>query len=113
MTKEVASFTECKIEQLRKFDQQKGPDLWGSFMRLRVVIDVSKPLPRALKIRTVLRDEHLVSFTYESLPSFCYLCGRLGHISKWCETRFNDGFINSGDDSPFGPWLKAVVGSSS
>ncbi|KAL0292084.1 UNVERIFIED_CONTAM: hypothetical protein Scaly_2605700 [Sesamum calycinum] len=77
-------------------------------MRLRVAIDVTKPLPRVLKIRTVLGDEHTVTFTYERLPNFCYLCGKLGHISKWCDSRFQSEFVDPGENSPYGPWLRAV-----
>ncbi|KAK4398113.1 hypothetical protein Sango_1286800 [Sesamum angolense] len=113
MTKEVANHIGEKIGRLRNADQQTEPESWGSFMRLRVALEVSKPLPRALKIRTVLGDEHLVSFTYERLPNFCYLCGRLGHISKWCDTRFQEGFVEPGEDTPFGPWLRAATGSVS
>ncbi|KAL0357699.1 UNVERIFIED_CONTAM: hypothetical protein Scaly_1455600 [Sesamum calycinum] len=77
-------------------------------MRLRVAIDVTKPLPRALKIRTILGDEHIVMFSYERLPNFCYPCGKLGQISKWCDSRFQADFVDPGENSPFGPWLRAV-----
>ncbi|KAL0352088.1 UNVERIFIED_CONTAM: LINE-1 retrotransposable element O protein [Sesamum calycinum] len=109
MTPEIASIIGGKIGRLKDFDLSKGPESWGSFMRLRVAINVTKPLTRALKLRTVLGDEHIVTFTYERLPNFCYLCGRIGHISKWCETRFQANFVDPGDNSPFGPWLRAVT----
>ncbi|KAL0429069.1 UNVERIFIED_CONTAM: hypothetical protein Sradi_0532900 [Sesamum radiatum] len=75
MTKEVAGFIGAKIGCLKEFDQQKGPESWGSFMRLRVAIDVTKPLPR------------------------------------WCETRFHESFVDPGEDSPYGPWLRAQTRS--
>ncbi|KAL0456836.1 UNVERIFIED_CONTAM: hypothetical protein Slati_1022800 [Sesamum latifolium] len=108
MTKEVATFIGNRIGCLCDSDQQKEPEAWGSFMRLRVTMDVTKPLPRVLKIRTVLGDEQLVSFSYERLPNFCYLCGCLGHISKWCKSRFLDGFVDPGENTPYGPWLLAM-----
>ncbi|KAL0448004.1 UNVERIFIED_CONTAM: hypothetical protein Slati_1928300 [Sesamum latifolium] len=107
MAKEVASFIGGKIGRLKEFDQQKGQESWGSFMRLRVAIDVMKPLLRVLKIRTVMGDEQPVTFPFERLPNYCYLCGKLGHISKWCETRFEEGFIDPGVLSPYGPWFRA------
>ncbi|KAL0318627.1 UNVERIFIED_CONTAM: hypothetical protein Sangu_2018900 [Sesamum angustifolium] len=108
MTSDIALFIGYRIGRLTEFNQQKGPESWGSFMRIRLAIDVSKPLPRALKIRTVLGDEHLVTFTYERLPNFCYVCGRIGHISKWCEQRFQAGFEDPGENTPYGPWLRAL-----
>ncbi|KAK4392767.1 hypothetical protein Sango_2054500 [Sesamum angolense] len=108
MTSNIALFIGSRIGRLTEFNQQKGSESWGSFMRIRLAIDVSKPLPRALKIRTVLGDEHLVTFTYERLPNFCYVCGRIGHIFKWCEQRFQAGFEDPGKNAPYGPWLRAL-----
>ncbi|KAL0408771.1 UNVERIFIED_CONTAM: hypothetical protein Sradi_1811500 [Sesamum radiatum] len=34
MTKEVANFIGGKIGRLKEFDQQRGPESWGSYMRL-------------------------------------------------------------------------------
>ncbi|KAL0314575.1 UNVERIFIED_CONTAM: hypothetical protein Sangu_2301900 [Sesamum angustifolium] len=82
--------------------------VWGSHMRIRVSIDITKPLKRVLKIRTTLGDEQLMSFTYERLPNFCYLCGCLGHLSKYCEMRFTDNFVDPGNATPYGPWLRAT-----
>ncbi|KAL0442467.1 UNVERIFIED_CONTAM: hypothetical protein Slati_1969400 [Sesamum latifolium] len=108
MTPAIAQFIGGKIGRLLESDQTKDPKSWGSFMRLRIAIDVTKPLPRALKIRTVLGDDHIVTFTYEWLPNFCYLCGRIGHISQWCESRFQPDFVDPSDNSPYGPWLRAL-----
>ncbi|KAL0315597.1 UNVERIFIED_CONTAM: hypothetical protein Sradi_5437900 [Sesamum radiatum] len=107
MTSDIARFIGEKIGRPYVLDQTKGPESCGSYLRFRIAIDVTKPLPRALKIRTVLGDEQLVTFTYERLPNFCYICGRLGHISQWCESRFQPNFVDLGDSSPYGPWLRA------
>ncbi|KAL0301415.1 UNVERIFIED_CONTAM: hypothetical protein Sradi_6418300 [Sesamum radiatum] len=50
MTLDIARFIGDKIGRLHTFDQAKGLESWGSFMRLRMAIDITKPLPWALKI---------------------------------------------------------------
>ncbi|KAL0431436.1 UNVERIFIED_CONTAM: hypothetical protein Sradi_0769600 [Sesamum radiatum] len=108
MSPDIANFIGKKISRFLGSDQTTGPESLGSFMRLRIGIDVTKPLPQVVKIRIVLGDEQIVTFTYEWLPNFCYLCGRNGHISNWCETRFQLEFVDLGDSSPYGLWLRAV-----
>ncbi|KAL0434884.1 UNVERIFIED_CONTAM: hypothetical protein Sradi_0196300 [Sesamum radiatum] len=43
---------------------------WGASLRIRVLLDVNKPLKKALKSKTTMGEEHIVSFMYERLPSF-------------------------------------------
>ncbi|KAL0439022.1 UNVERIFIED_CONTAM: hypothetical protein Slati_2385200 [Sesamum latifolium] len=56
---------------------------WGASLRIRVGLNVNRPLKRALKVRSMLGEELLVRFTYDRLPNFYYLCGLLGHIDKY------------------------------
>ncbi|KAL0327087.1 UNVERIFIED_CONTAM: hypothetical protein Sangu_1786700 [Sesamum angustifolium] len=93
MSKEVCSYIGNKLGRFKEADLDKEGMAWGSSVRIRVAIDVNKPLTRALKIRTILGDEQLVTFTYERLPNFCYYCGCLGHLSRQCELQFSDGFF--------------------
>ncbi|KAL0437847.1 UNVERIFIED_CONTAM: hypothetical protein Sradi_0492600 [Sesamum radiatum] len=82
---------------------------WGATLRIRVTIVVTLPLPRAFRIRITMGDEQLVTFTFERLLNFCYLCGRLGHIDKFCDKRYEEGFQDPGNDTPYGPWLRAPI----
>ncbi|KAK4421869.1 hypothetical protein Salat_2137500 [Sesamum alatum] len=80
MTIDVATTIGNRLGHTGDVDQDKNGAVWGSSVRIRASIDITKPLKRALKIRIIFRDEQLVTFTYERLPNFCYLCGYLNHI---------------------------------
>ncbi|KAL0326477.1 UNVERIFIED_CONTAM: hypothetical protein Sangu_1725700 [Sesamum angustifolium] len=109
MNQDVASYIGRKLGKVKEVDKDSSGDIWGSSVRIRVSIDITKPLKRALKLRTVLGDEHLVTFTYERLPNFCYLCGCLGHLARQCETQLQDDFRDPRENSPYGNWLCAAL----
>ncbi|KAH1055619.1 hypothetical protein J1N35_033684 [Gossypium stocksii] len=77
-----------------------------NFMRIRVLVDVRKPLKRRKKLLIAKSKECIVSFKYEKLTTFCFLCGRLGHGESFCPIRMTQG----SKELPFG-WdisLKAL-----
>ncbi|KAL0440236.1 UNVERIFIED_CONTAM: hypothetical protein Slati_2506600 [Sesamum latifolium] len=100
-----------RVGRFREMETDEAGRAWGISLRIRVAINVNNPLKMALKIRTTGGDEHLVHFTYEMLPNFCYLCGRMEHIEKYCEIKFEEGFIDPREDMPYGPWLRAPTPS--
>ncbi|GJU09943.1 reverse transcriptase [Tanacetum coccineum] len=53
-------------------------------IRVRVMIDVSKPLCRHLSVINRKHEKVMVGLCYERLPNFCYWCGHLGHTEKEC-----------------------------
>ncbi|KAK4413609.1 hypothetical protein Salat_2773600 [Sesamum alatum] len=107
MHKDMAVFLGNQLGKFKDVDLD-GPDrYWGSSLRIRVSLDITKPLRRVLKLRTSMGDELLLSLSYKRLPNYCYLCGRLGHLSKSCAMQFVDGFVDPGINVPFGPWLRA------
>ncbi|KAK4424714.1 hypothetical protein Salat_1665000 [Sesamum alatum] len=77
-------------------------------VRIRININVTKPLKRALRICSKSGEESMIRFSYERLPNFCYLCGKLGHISRFCDLRFDAQFSDPGLHTPYGAWLRAV-----
>ncbi|KAK4417140.1 hypothetical protein Salat_2539500 [Sesamum alatum] len=52
-------------------------------------------------------EQVIVWFSYERLPTFCYLCGKLGHVGRFCEVQFQDDFTDPRVNSPYGAWLRA------
>ncbi|KAK4420114.1 hypothetical protein Salat_2424300 [Sesamum alatum] len=85
-------------------EEEKGlvipRELWAG--GARVSLDVRRPLFRKTKIRS-LGQEMVITFAYERLGNFCYLCGILGHMEKFCDLRYGDDFVDLGLDTPYGP----------
>ena len=74
------------------------------FLRIRVDIPFNKPLCRGGNILNHDGEKTWVNFKYERLPSFCYVCGFLGHDEKHCPN------LPCNPDSPrqYGEWLRAI-----
>ncbi|XP_058732884.1 uncharacterized protein LOC131604465 [Vicia villosa] len=82
----------------------------GRFLRIKVNIDLRKPLKRGTMVR--FKEKNLrVHFKYERLPTFCFVCGKLGHQIKDCDVvgdLSEEGFENIEEqDLAFGAWLRA------
>ncbi|PWA79597.1 hypothetical protein CTI12_AA205220 [Artemisia annua] len=56
----------------------------SKYIRVRVIIDVSKPLCRHIPVMNRQNEKVMVGLCYERLPNFCYWCGHLGHTFKEC-----------------------------
>jgi hypothetical protein len=56
---------------------------WGSYLRLRVTIDITKPLDRGRDLNFAGKSSW-VEFKYEKLPLFCFQCGRIVHGPRGC-----------------------------
>ncbi|CAN0900615.1 hypothetical protein LINGRAHAP2_LOCUS20936 [Linum grandiflorum] len=71
-------------------------------MRIQVELDVRRPLKRGKIVGLHGDVKAQCKFRYERLQSFCYICGIMGHIDKYCETHFHfpaDQIIRKWDDS--------------
>ncbi|BFG20610.1 hypothetical protein CerSpe_068840 [Prunus speciosa] len=78
----------------------------GRFLRIRVCLDVSKPLWRGKKLTLPYGNTEFVDFRYERLPEFCFCYGRVGHVFKECA--FVDQAAKQACEKPYGIWLKAT-----
>lgn len=58
--------------------------VWGEYMRVWVVVDISKPLLRGKKFMFGSTEQCWIRFSYERLPNICYSCRRLGHVQRDC-----------------------------
>ncbi|KAL5831077.1 hypothetical protein ACOSQ4_016431 [Xanthoceras sorbifolium] len=100
-------FLGAMVGIVKEVDTRESGECAGSFIRARVLVDVSKPLIRGLRVK--LKDDSCCSVVvcYERLPNFCYFCGRIGHlIREYCD---NVKGAVEGPDIKFGAWLRAPV----
>nr|KYP46238.1 Uncharacterized protein At4g02000 family [Cajanus cajan] len=93
------------IGEFLEFDSRNTTTFWRSYMRVRVLIDVRKPLKKSKRIKKPGGEATVVLFKYEKLGPFCFVCGLLGHMEDSCEFLFNA----SEDDGQrgWGPELRA------
>lgn len=64
-------------------------EMRGQFMRVRVAVDVTKPLCCGRTITWDQGRDRWVYFLYERLPNLCYWCGLLSHDDKGCVVWLN------------------------
>lgn len=88
MTAEVGKGLGDYIGRSMDYDAKNTSNFWRSYMRIRVGVDVCKPLKRGKKIRMADREMKTGRFKYEILTLFYFLCGLLGHANSLCEKLF-------------------------
>ncbi|KAF7152710.1 hypothetical protein RHSIM_Rhsim01G0092500 [Rhododendron simsii] len=85
---------------------ETSPDgflLGRSFLRVRVEVKLSDPLPKGFWLRRKFEsgNDHWISYRYEKLSDFCYACGRIGHDNRGCK------FVQRSEESSgYGPELR-------
>lgn len=99
-------------DMLGKFVEvdSKESNRMGKFLRVKATIDLRKPLKR----RTVIKykgNNLRVYFKYERLPTFCFVCGKIGHQIKDCDDMEgkDDTYFDELEEKelPFRQWLRA------
>lgn len=94
MGNRVGRFVEVDEETIHGLSQS---------IRLRVEIDLNKPLKTGMKI-CIDNKNVWIQIKYERLPSFCYICGHLGHTMKDCDQAEE---IQPSQSLKFGDFLRA------
>jgi hypothetical protein len=123
MDKETGELLGDEIGDFLCVDVDDNGQAAGEYLRIKVKIDITKPLMRATTIyleneddkksedENLVREDvdeggngRVISFKYEFLPDFCYVCGIIGHNDRACSTG-----IAKGDQQQYGAWLRADV----
>lgn len=79
--------------------------VWREHLRVRVSIQLDKPLKRRMKLKKSEEQWCWVNFRYEGVPMFCFICGLMGHNEKFCERIFDTPLEKL--EKPYGIWMKA------
>jgi hypothetical protein len=70
-----------KIGKALEVETDEDGSAVGMYMRIKVLIDVRKPLIRGVTMEEGQGEQsYWCNFIYEFLPKFCYSCGLLGHV---------------------------------
>lgn len=78
---------------------------WKEYFHVRVKMNLSIPLKRRMKLRKSGEEWVWISFKYENVPTFCFICGILGHSDKFCSRLFDTPEAEI--VKPYGAWMRA------
>ncbi|KAL8149468.1 hypothetical protein AgCh_006469 [Apium graveolens] len=88
------------------YDGKNNASIWVEYMRVKIKLDVRKPLKRRKKIKRKNGTEFVVSCKYERLGDFCFAYGQVTHTERFCRRNLD----NRGEESlkEWGGWLRAL-----
>jgi hypothetical protein len=90
-----------KVEDIDIFEDEAG---WGEFLRVKILIDLSKPLPRGRMLH-LPGKAYWIAFKYERLTKFYLWCGVMCHGKKGC-TRQGLRQAGNNEELSYGNWLR-------
>ncbi|KAJ9187638.1 hypothetical protein P3X46_003067 [Hevea brasiliensis] len=102
VAKELVNYNGNYVEA----DPRNFTALWRDYMRIRVCLDINKPLKRRTQIKKPGGEWSWVNFKYERLSMFCYFCGMLGHSDRFCAKLIDHPGIKR-DQFAYGSFMKA------
>ncbi|XP_060969635.1 uncharacterized protein LOC133036885 [Cannabis sativa] len=89
-----------------KSDPKNFQQVWREYMRVHVPIDITVPLKRRKILQRSMDDPSFwAEFKYEYVPTFCFICGVIGHSEKFCSKLFEVPIENI--VKPYGVWMRA------
>jgi hypothetical protein len=91
-----------KVVDVDIIDDEVG---WGEYLRVKILLDLSKPLARGWKLH-LLGKSVWISFKYEKIPKFCFSCGVVRHEPKGCTQYVPRRNPSAQGENPYGPWLR-------
>nr|POF19256.1 hypothetical protein CFP56_75075 [Quercus suber] len=102
MIEEIRKDIGRKIVRVLEVDKRAMQADKAKFLRIRVEVPINKPLSRGGYVKNEEGGRYWVDFRYERLPTFCYICGILGHDEKHCQASPMEQLSGW----QYGEWLK-------
>ena len=84
-----------------------GELIGGNFLRIKVGVNVSRPLNKGRIVLLGNEEEVWVTFKFEKMPNFCYWCGMVSHNANECSIWLSNKGSLSLDQQEYGSWLRA------
>lgn len=66
------------------YDARNNSSIWMEYMRIKIRIDVRRPLKRKKMITRKNGTKFVVNCKYERLGDFCFVCGLVSHTERYC-----------------------------
>ncbi|XP_019160778.1 PREDICTED: uncharacterized protein LOC109157334 [Ipomoea nil] len=93
---------------LGKLVHTDGKNFGGSlrtYYRVRVLLDVTKPLKKQMKLKKDNDTWVVIDFRYERLSTYCFICEVIGHGDRVCPNIALGFYLKS--EKPYGSWVRA------
>ena len=84
MSQEVGEEIGSKLGRFIEVDRRLWQSDQAKFMRVRLNLEIDKPLRRGAYITSSDGERLWLTFKYERLPIVCFICGKLEHDNKHC-----------------------------
>ncbi|RYR20479.1 hypothetical protein Ahy_B03g065634 [Arachis hypogaea] len=76
-------------------------------LKTKVMLDITKPLRRSIKISGINQKVTEVNLKYECIGNFCYYYGFIGHKVRNCQQNLEDTAVGQSKEEQWGSWLRA------
>lgn len=105
MSREVGwSIVSC-VREVEEVDATAEGIGWGKFPRVKVVVDLSKPLAMGRMLNVKGKQ---VWISYEQRPKFCFHCGIIKHGNRGSMMLSSKRLHDVESELQYGPWLRAL-----
>lgn len=89
-----------------EFDPINFTEGWKPFVRIRVSLKVTRPLMEGMHLKKKGQQAVWINFKYERVPTFCFVCGIIGHGESMCPVAYK----NPEYQVKLGVWMRASLG---